>query len=51
MKQLLPGEYPLDFHYHRTSSPTYRKYLENCGPTTFDTTPSDYAWMKSFFSG
>jgi hypothetical protein len=51
MKQLTPGEYPLDFHYHRTSSPTYRKYLENCWPTTFDTTVPDYAWRKSLFSG
>lgn len=51
MKQLSPGEYPLDFHYHRTSSPVYRKYLENCGPATFDTTPPDYAWRKSLFWG
>lgn len=49
MKQLSPGEYPLDLHYHRTSSESYRKYLENCGPETFDTTPPDFAWKKSLF--
>ncbi len=49
MKQLSPGEYPLDFHYHRTSSAAYRKYLEGCEPETFDTTPPDFAWKKSLF--
>lgn len=49
---LKPEEYPEDFFYHRTSSETYRIYLEGCWPETFDIgNPPQYAWKKSFFWG
>ena len=48
---LHPEEYPRDFYYHRTSSPTYRKYLEGCGPETFDIDSPKYAWKKALFGG
>lgn len=48
---LRPEDYPLDFYYHRTSSPTYRRYLEGCWPETFDIDPPKYAWKKSLFWG
>jgi hypothetical protein len=47
---LSQSEYPKDFHYHRTSSPTYRIYLEGCGPKTFDIDTPHYAWKKSLLS-
>jgi hypothetical protein len=43
-------DYPKDYFYHRTSSPTYRAYLEGCGLSTFDTeTPPQFAWKKKIF--
>lgn len=50
MTQIPKEQYPKDFYYHRTSSPTYRAYLETCGLTTFDIThPPQYAWKKKIF--
>lgn len=49
MKQLSPSDYPIDFYYHRTSSDTYRKYLESCWPKTFDINTPQFAWKKLFF--
>jgi hypothetical protein len=43
-------DYPTDFYYHRTASPTYRKYLEGCGLSTFDFEhPPQFAWRKKIF--
>ncbi len=43
-------DYPKDFYYYRTSSPTYRKYLESCGLTIFDFGHApQYAWRKKLF--
>lgn len=49
MLPLQKHDYPTDFHYHRTSSPTYRAYLATCGLTTFDTTPPHFFWRKKIF--
>jgi hypothetical protein len=50
MQSLPKQDYPKDFYYHRTASPTYRKYLETCGLTTFDIDhPPQFAWKKKIF--
>jgi hypothetical protein len=50
MQSLEKKDYPKDFYYHRTSSPTYRAYLETCGLTTFDIGhPPQFAWKKKIF--
>lgn len=50
MQSLQKTEYPTDFFYHRTSSPTYREYLHGCGLKTFDIgNPPQYAWVKKIF--
>lgn len=51
MRILSPSEYPSDFYYHRTSSLTYRKYLESCGPLAFDIDHPKFAWKKSLLGG
>ena len=49
MIPLEKNEYPTDFHYHRTSSPTYRAYLENSGLATLDTISPYFFWKKKIF--
>lgn len=44
------NQYPKDFFYHRTASPTYREYLHTCGLTTLDIGhPPQFAWKKKIF--
>jgi hypothetical protein len=50
MQSLEKKDYPKDFSYHRTASPTYRAYLETCGLSTFDIGhPPQFAWKKKIF--
>lgn len=50
MTSIPKDQYPKDFYYHRTASPTYRAYLETCRLTTFDIAhPPQYAWKKKIF--
>jgi hypothetical protein len=43
-------DYPKDFYYHRTSSPTYREYLGSCGLSTFDLQKGpQFFWRKKIF--
>lgn len=50
--QVLPKEsYFPDFYYYRTSSPVYRKYLEDCGPETYDIPGWPQFWWKKKILG
>lgn len=50
MLPLPKNQYPKDFYYHRTASPTYREYLHTCKLATFDIDhPPQFAWKKKIF--
>ncbi len=49
MQHLERQDTPDDFYYFRTSSPTYRKYLEKCGLALVDTGKKQYGWLKNVF--
>lgn len=49
MKEILQGtQVPGDFHYFRSTSPVYKKYLESGGLTTIPI-GKQYGWIKSFY--
>lgn len=48
MKEVLQGtDVPADFHYFRSASQAYRRYLEEGGLTTLPV-GNQYGWMKDF---